>query len=40
MISNYNKNDQSSDKMRLIQNPDGSYCLFKINIIKSTKKIE
>lgn len=34
MVQNYNKNYQSHDRMKLIQNNDGSYCLFKINAVK------
>ncbi|CAD8102262.1 unnamed protein product [Paramecium sonneborni] len=38
MISNYNKNYQSHDRIKLLQNNDGSYCLFKINVQKIQRK--
>ncbi|CAK61800.1 unnamed protein product (macronuclear) [Paramecium tetraurelia] len=38
MISNYNKSYQSHDRIKLIQNNDGSYCLFKMNVSKFIKK--
>ncbi|CAD8112601.1 unnamed protein product [Paramecium primaurelia] len=40
MISNYNKSYQSHDRIKLIQNNDGSYCLFKMNVQKFIKRCD